>query len=175
MTATVVSRERSVVTAPLTLRLVALVIDAGIYFVAVNLIMRLTGDGLLILAMEADAPLLTIAWAGVYEWGFLLLWSATPGKWLLGMYVANGDGAGVRPLNAAIRVAAYHFFFIGSFFAEDIGLRTMGWIFMLAVLASVALVLTDPQRRALHDRIAGTRVLRGRAPKQDAPFARAGI
>jgi uncharacterized RDD family membrane protein YckC len=174
MTATA-APEQAVTAAALPMRFVALAIDAGIYFIAVNLVLRLTGDGLLVLAAETDAPLFTLAWAMVYEWGFLVLWSATPGKRLLSMYVAGEDGRGVRPLNAALRVAAFHLFFAGFFFADDIGLRTMGWIFLLVVLTSVAMVATDPQRRALHDRIAGTRVLRGRAPKQDAPFASAGI
>ena len=99
--------------------------------------------------------------------GFLLLWSATPGKRLMGMYVAGGDAGRVRPLNAALRVAAFHFFFVGLFFAEDVGLRTLGWVFPLIMLTSLAMVVTDEQRRALHDRIAGTRVLRGRAPSRE--------
>jgi uncharacterized RDD family membrane protein YckC len=105
------------------------------------------------------------------SWDFLIVWSATPGKRLLGMYVAGGAGAGVRPLNAAIRVAAYHFFFLGFFLREEVGLQTLGWIFLLVVLLNVTMVLTDPQRRTLHDRIAGTRVLRGRPPKREIEHA----
>lgn len=165
MTATI-APEQTTTAAAIPLRFVAQVLDAGLHFVIVNLIMRATNGDSLIFAIETGVPVLTLAWAVVYELGFLLLWGATPGKRLLGMYVAGNDGGRVRPLNAALRVAAFHFFFIGSFFAEDIGLRTMGWLFMLVVLASLAMVVTDDQRRALHDRIAGTRVLRGRVPKE---------
>jgi hypothetical protein len=58
--------------------LAALAVDTVVYFVAVNLILRATGDDLLVLAGDVEAPLFTLAWAVAYELGFLLLWSATP-------------------------------------------------------------------------------------------------
>jgi uncharacterized RDD family membrane protein YckC len=157
------------------MRFAALAVDTVVYFVAVNLILRATGDDLLVLAGDVEAPLFTLAWAVAYELGFLLLWSATPGKRLMSMYVAGRDGVRVLPLNAALRVAAYHFFFLGFFLAEDIGLRTMGWIFMLVVLTSLAMVAKDEQHRALHDRIADTRVLRGRAPRREVEATQPGL
>ena len=129
--------EQTVIAAALPLRFLALAIDGGIYFIAVNLILRVTGHGLLILAAETESPLFTLPWAVAYELGFLLLWSATPGKRLLDMYVAGGDGGRVRSLNAAIRVAAYHLFFLGFFLGEEVGLRTVGWIVLLFVLLNV--------------------------------------
>ena len=51
----------------------------------------------------------------------------------------------------------------------------MSWISLFLILVNVTMVLADSQRRALHDRIAGTRVLQGRTPKREALFARAGI
>jgi uncharacterized RDD family membrane protein YckC len=162
MTATV-APEQPITAAALPLRFVALAIDAGIHFVVVNLIMRATDGDTVLFAMDARVPVFTLAWAALYEVGFLLLWSATPGKRLLRMYVAGSDGERVRLLNAAVRVAAFHLFFV-TFFVEGEVVRTWGWLFVVLLLTSLTMALTDPQRRALHDRIAGTMVLRGPAP-----------
>jgi uncharacterized RDD family membrane protein YckC len=103
-------------------------------------------------------PIFTLAWALAYEVGFLVFWSATPGKRMLRIYVANRDGTRVRPSNAAMRVAAFHFFFL-SFFVGDASPGVMGWISLGIVFVNLAMVVTDDQHRALHDRIAGTVVV----------------
>jgi uncharacterized RDD family membrane protein YckC len=163
MTATV-QRALPAEAAALHRRVAALAIDSALYFVAVNVVVRATGGELLELSASASLPIFNLAWALAYEVGFLLLWSATPGKRLLGIHVNGSGGQRIRPVNAVIRVGAFHFFFL-SFFLGDAGPGIMGWISLGIVLVNLAMVLTDDQHRALHDRIAGTRVVRGTPSK----------
>ena len=82
----------------------------------------------------------------VYEIGFLLVIGATPGKMALRMHVAGPNGERLEPDNVILRFLV---FFVGI-------------LVIVGVPISAVMVLTDPQRRALHDRIAGTRVHYGR-------------
>ena len=82
----------------------------------------------------------------LYEIGFHLAIGATPGKMALRIHVAGPDGERPDPDKIILRCLV---FFISV-------------IFIIVILISFAMTLTDPQRRALHDRIAGTRVHYGR-------------
>jgi uncharacterized RDD family membrane protein YckC len=62
------------------------------------------------------------------------------------MHVASPDGERLDPDKLILR---YLIFFVGI-------------LILVGIPISAAMVLTDPQRRALHDRIAGTRVHYGR-------------
>jgi uncharacterized RDD family membrane protein YckC len=79
-----------------------------------------------------------------YTIGITALMSTTLGKLALGMYVADLKGARIRPDTAILRYIVFlvgHTFFFGS-------------------LISVVLLFTNPSRRTIHDRVAGTMVLR---------------
>ena len=82
----------------------------------------------------------------LYEIGFHLAIGATPGKMALRMHVAGPDGERPDPDRIILR---YLVFFLSM-------------LFIVGIPISAFMVLTDPQRRALHDRVAGTRVHYGR-------------
>ncbi|HWC28886.1 MAG TPA: RDD family protein [Dehalococcoidia bacterium] len=78
-----------------------------------------------------------------YHIAFLIAMSTTPGKMALRMHVADATGGRLQP-DAAI-------------------LRFLVFLLSLPLLpVNAALVLIDPDRRALHDRVAKTRVRYGR-------------
>jgi uncharacterized RDD family membrane protein YckC len=81
----------------------------------------------------------------LYEIGFYLAIGATPGKMALRMHVAGPTGERPEP--------------------DKIILRCLIFIVSMLMIAlipiSALMVLTDPERRALHDRVAGTRVFTG--------------
>jgi uncharacterized RDD family membrane protein YckC len=81
-----------------------------------------------------------------YHGAYLIWRSATPGKMALRIYVAYPDGAKVRPDTAI--------------------LRTLVLVVESAVpfgtIVSGLVMLLDGEKRSIHDRIAGTVVLRGR-------------
>ena len=75
-------------------------------------------------------------------------WRATPGKRLLGIQVTNGQGSRVTLPRASARTAA------------KLGLHLGGWLTPISIL----MILLGKRKRALHDWITGTVVVRGRAP-----------
>jgi len=80
----------------------------------------------------------------IYTIGFTAVRSTTLGKLALGMYVADLKGARIRPDTAILRYIVFlvgHTFFIGT-------------------LISFVMLLVNPTRRTIHDRVAGTMVLR---------------
>jgi len=77
---------------------------------------------------------------------FLMRLSATPGKMLLNIYVSDVFGQPVRPASAAVRYAVF----------------LLSQMVFFGLLISGIFVVTDPMRQALHDRLAGTLVVRGR-------------
>jgi len=83
---------------------------------------------------------------------FLSTMSATPGKLVLGLYVSDRTGNRIRPDTAILRYLIY----------------LVGQLLMLGMFISAVLVLTDPRRRAIHDRVAGTLVVVGRPPGWEA-------
>jgi uncharacterized RDD family membrane protein YckC len=74
-------------------------------------------------------------------------WQATLGKRLVGIQVADHDGGRLGFARAVARAIA------------KFGVHLGGWL----TPVSVVMILLDKRRRALHDAIAGTVVLRGRA------------
>jgi uncharacterized RDD family membrane protein YckC len=85
--------------------------------------------------------LLSLAMNVAYSVYFLLKYSATPGKMALGLKVVTAEG---QPLTMGIAV--------GRFFAELLSAFTCGIGYIMAAF--------DDERRALHDRICNTRVVR---------------
>jgi len=80
----------------------------------------------------------------VYNWFFLSRYAGTPGKLAVGLKIVRSDGS---PLSTG-RI-------IGRYFAEWIsGLFTLGIGYIMAGF--------DDERRALHDRICDTRVIKSR-------------
>ena len=78
----------------------------------------------------------------VYELGFVLSpWQATPGKRALGLRVTGMDGQALGPGRIALR------YFGGG----------LSW---LSFNIGHLLAMAKPERRALHDRLAGARVVR---------------
>lgn len=76
-----------------------------------------------------------------YAWFFLSRYSATPGKMALGLKVVRPDGSQL----STGRI-------IGRHFAE--------WLSGLILLIGYIMAASDPERRALHDRICDTRVIK---------------
>jgi uncharacterized RDD family membrane protein YckC len=142
--------------APLILRIAAFVIDIAILVVI---------NAAVIVAIDRDSlgsqnPSTAVYVAGIvisaaYFIGFLAAMSATPGKLAMGLYVSDKQGARIRPDTAILR---YIVLFVG------------GQIFV-GLVVSLVLLFFDRQRRTLHDRIAGTLVLRrpqgGETPPPD--------
>lgn len=79
----------------------------------------------------------------LYGWFFITRYSATPGKMALGLKIVRPDGS---PLTTG-RV-------IGRHFAE--------WLSAIILLIGYIMAGFDPQRRALHDRICDTRVIKSK-------------
>lgn len=76
-----------------------------------------------------------------FDWFFLAKFQATPGKLALGLKVVRADGARL----ATGRIIGRHFAEIVSYMILCIGYMMAGW---------------DDEKRALHDRICDTRVIR---------------
>ena len=94
----------------------------------------------------------------VYQLFFLIVASATLGKMAMRISVVDMQGLALRPDAAILRYLVY---FVGC------PVLTIGY------LVSLWMALRDPLRRGLHDRIAGTMVIRGR-PRVVDPLNRYG-
>ena len=82
-----------------------------------------------------------------------MMTGATPGKIAMGIHVADKDGGRPRPDSVILRYVV---------------LLAGALPFGIGTIVSILLVASDrEQRRALHDRIAGTRVLDGRPPIEE--------
>jgi uncharacterized RDD family membrane protein YckC len=122
------------------------VVEAGLSFALLGTWNYFTGP-----AKAAGSPnlifyqvLSTVANIGLglaYAWFFISRYSATPGKMLIGLKIVRPDGA---PLSTG-RI-------IGRHFAE--------WLSGLILLFGYIMAAWDPERRALHDRICDTRVIK---------------
>lgn len=92
---------------------------------------------------------LLLAMVACYHIGFLsAARGATPGKMIMGIYVGYPDGSGIRPDSAILRYLVL----------------LLGNLFIIGLVISFVLLISDPQRRTVHDRVAGTRVLQGKPP-----------
>jgi uncharacterized RDD family membrane protein YckC len=130
-------REQRVQLAPasLLLRALGFLIDWAV--VLVVSIFLASGLGI-----EANGRLLVLlVTASVYEIVCLVALSTTPGKMAMRMQVVDESGARVQPDTAILR---YLVFFVTS------------PLFIVSYLVAAA----DPQRRAFHDRVAKTRVVK---------------
>jgi len=87
--------------------------------------------------------LINIGIALLYSWFFISRYSATPGKMALGLKVLRADGAALTTGRI-----------IGRYFAE--------WLSSLILAIGYIMAAFDDQKRALHDRICDTRVIRSR-------------
>jgi uncharacterized RDD family membrane protein YckC len=75
--------------------------------------------------------------------------SATLGKLALGIYVSDLHGQRIRPDTAILRYLIY----------------MLGQLTFIGMVVSILMIFTDPKRRALHDRVAGTLVVVGKPPE----------
>lgn len=103
------------------------------------------------LESRAGIAFYLIGWS-VYYIGFTMVAAATPGKVAFGIHVAGKDGRRAQPDSIILR---YVVMLAGAI------------PFGIGTIVSILLVATDSERRALHDRIAGTLVLDGRPPLED--------
>jgi uncharacterized RDD family membrane protein YckC len=129
--------------ASLLLRGIAILLDSAIIFILAIVIV-----GPDELGHGAGLAAYMAGWA-LYYIGFTLAVSATPGKMAMGIHVAGKNGGKPRPDSVILR---YVVMMAGAL------------PFGVGTIVSTLMVLTDPQRRSLHDRIAGTLVLDGRPP-----------
>jgi uncharacterized RDD family membrane protein YckC len=81
-----------------------------------------------------------------YHGAYLAWRSATPGKMALRIYVAYPDGGAIRPDTAILRTLVL----------------VVESAVPLGTIISGLVMLFDGEKRAIHDRVAGTVVLRGR-------------
>jgi uncharacterized RDD family membrane protein YckC len=155
------------VIAPPGLRLAAFFIDLAILF-PINL-------GLALLLVHGFDPfhknseqitfrytIISIITQALYYVAFVSLLRATPGKLAFGLRIARIDGQPLMPDTAILR---YLIFLVGNV-ALGIG-----------SIVSAFLLLRDPARRAVHDRVAGTVVVaaqRLQSPKPSESEAGAG-
>jgi len=98
----------------------------------------------LVLPAMAGFALVSLAWFTAFEGS---RWQATPGKRLLGLRVVDDDGLPPGYVRAALRTAA-------------------GLLSWLSLNIGHLMAARAPRHQALHDRIAGTRVVR----RTDAPM-----
>jgi len=130
--------------APLLRRGVAFVID----WLLLNLI-NLGFTVMLNLESEQKQELigLSLVTSATYHIVSLAVKSATPGKTAMGISVADLEGRALRPDAAILRYLIWLVSIVTLF---------------IGVIISLFMVSSDPRRRALHDRVAGTMVIVGR-------------
>jgi uncharacterized RDD family membrane protein YckC len=89
-----------------------------------------------------------------YNIGFVAGASATPGKMVMGLYIGDRAGQHVTLQQAVMRYLL--------FLPYGLIYPMLDLISGLLVLVSIVMVVTDGRHRGLHDRMAGTLVLRGK-------------
>ncbi len=133
--------------ASLWARLVALFIDILIVVVlAVTFEAALFGEKV----ETYQQVLVLLIVMSIYQMFFLITTSSTLGKMAMRISVVDTQGLALRPDTAILRFLIY---FIA------------GPILTVGYLVSLYLAVKDPLHRGLHDRVAGTLVIRGR-PRQ---------
>ncbi|PKK12224.1 RDD family protein [Thermomonospora sp. CIF 1] len=147
-------------------RLVARVVDTLVVGLPVMLVVHSQALGLSRPTADLVAVPVLAALLLVYEWLQLALWGRTLGKRLVGLeVVAERPGAGLGHRRALLRSAVY---------ALPIALRPvplLGPVAGLFWVVNAGLVLEETRRRALHDRFAGTVVIRRARPQTTADGA----
>ena len=96
----------------------------------------------------------------IYHVGFLRARNATPGKMMLGLSVRRVD----QPGRLAVGTA-----FMRMLLPLSVGVFSLiplvSYLVFFVTLADLIWPAKDPRRQALHDKIAGTQVVRGRQPR----------
>jgi len=151
-------RQSTLTAAPIGRRLAALLIDAGMQVVLLFVMAAIFAD--LAFSERAIVAGLLVISAG-YSIGFVGISSSTPGKMAMGLWVSDGEGRRVLPDRAILRylVLALPNLTIAYAYAWYV-------VTPLLIAVNLALLLSDPRRRLLHDRIAGTLVITGRPPER---------
>jgi uncharacterized RDD family membrane protein YckC len=126
--------------ASLLARAAAFLIDAAV----VLLISEFVAAG--VTNNDADRAVILLVIASLYEIGLHLAIGATAGKMALRMHIAGANGERPEPDKVILRYLV---------FAASV-------VSIVGAVISAVMALMDPQGRALHDRIAGTRALYGR-------------
>ena len=121
-------------------RAAAFLIDAAVVLLLFGFVASGVTDN------DADRAVILFVIASVYEISLHLAIGATAGKMALRMHVAGGNGERPEPDKVILRYLVF----------------AVSVVSVAGAVISAAMALVDPQRRALHDRIAGTRVLYGR-------------
>jgi uncharacterized RDD family membrane protein YckC len=97
-------------------------------------------------ADDTGRVVIAITILSLYHIGFLNAMSTTPGKMALRLHVCDAAGKRLEPDRAITRVFVFLFTAVTLF----------------GIPVSAAMLLLDPERRSLHDRLANTRVRSGR-------------
>ncbi len=160
-------RDETIATEPqvasLLRRVLALLIDGTIQSVLFLALREALGDP----NVEETATVVLVILAGaIYNIGFLSILSFTPGKVALRIWVSDGQGGRIRPDQAILR----HLIIAAA--AISVIDASIVYFFYLLLGLSIVMVIIDPKRRALHDRIAGTLVVSGRPPPHVDEFGR---
>lgn len=144
-------------------RIIDLVIATGAFYalvLTVELALIVAGADLRPEAFDTDTAkvLLGVAYMSalfMYDWPFLALCGATPGKLLLGIRVCRvADDGPIAGGRAAARAAAF---------------AVMGVTSCLGLLNMLWPLWDKPLHQALHDKIAGTLALRPERPAHEDP------
>lgn len=103
---------------------------------------------------------LSLLLQAVYHVGFLATRSATPGKMMVGLSVRRVD----RPGSLGVGTA-----FMRLLLPLSVGVVSMvpllSYLVWMVSLADLLWPIKDQRRQALHDKIAGTQVVRGKQPR----------
>jgi len=126
---------------------------AGLDKVSADLASYMTGGNFL--AFVAITMVIGLA----YHVGFLTKKGATPGKMALGISVRERERPGPLPVLVAMR--RYALILALNVFSLVPG--AIGFLLSLVGIADYLWPLWDPRKQALHDKIAGTNVVRGKA------------
>jgi uncharacterized RDD family membrane protein YckC len=121
-------------------------IIVGVANLAISLLLRMSfGLGAGKAGFVAGGVVLVFAintaFAVLYEAGFLVRNGATPGKMILGLRVVTADGGPISWGRAIARYFGY-------------------WLDTITLLIGYIMAAFDSEKRALHDHICGTRVVR---------------
>ena len=153
------------VAAPIRLRLAGFLVGAAVQ--AILLIGSAAVFTDLSFSTRALVAGLLIISAG-YSIGFVGFTSSTPGKMAMGMWVSDSESKRVLPDRAILRylvLALPNLVLLGALRGEE-RISVIAWLVVTALLILVnAGMAAREGHRALHDRIAGPRVISGRPPE----------
>jgi uncharacterized RDD family membrane protein YckC len=152
--------------APVGRRVFAFGIDAAMQAILLMVMAAIFSD--LAFSERAVVAGLLIVSAS-YSIGFVGFTSSTPGKMAMGMWVSDPAAKRVLPDRAILRylvLALPNLTLLGVLRDEET-LSVIAWAMVTGglIVLNAFFLASDGQRRMLHDRIAGTRVIAGRPPE----------